>query len=117
MLHRGQLFLKVLPEFLCLQEIVQEFQFFFFNVNAINNINVFPNPVNENIYINIDMKDNSDVSVRIIDLLGHLVYSTEVNNTTAQLQIPANDLKNGLYFVSVQTGDQVITKKIMVNRN
>jgi hypothetical protein len=85
-------------------------------LSKMNSIDLYPNPANESIFINIDVNDNSNAGVRVTDMLGHVVYTTEIYNKNAQLMIPVNTWNNGIYLVSVTNGDQIISKKIVINR-
>jgi len=87
------------------------------DVNALNGINVYPNPASENIYVNIDMENENIVKVQVSDLLGHIVYRNDTHNSSDQLMISTGNWNSGLYFVSIQTGNQVVTRKILLNRN
>lgn len=84
---------------------------------TLNDINVFPNPASDNISIKINMSIDESAKAQVIDMLGQVVYSAKLNNTDNLLKISTRTWNSGLYFVSIQSGDQIITKKVLVERN
>ncbi len=75
---------------------------------------VYPNPANT--IINLELGDeNGVVDIKMNDVLGN-----EVRNEKAEgkkhLQIDVSDLQNGIYFVSIRTAGNLITKKIIVQQ-
>jgi len=75
---------------------------------AINQINIFPNPVSEYLII----KSDYDVEkVRILDLKGLAIITSNYSN------ISLSQLENGIYIVEVETSDgKYLRKKIIVSR-
>ncbi len=74
-------------------------------------IKVFPNPAQ--IYINVKFEVNpKDATIRILDLLGKPVRSLYSYNPE-EVVINIEDLKRGLYIISVKFGDEEIKKKLM----
>lgn len=76
-----------------------------FNAEAIN---VYPNPAAN--VINVANAENAQVAV--FDINGKLMVSVE--NASANQTIDASNFANGLYFVRITDGNNVITKKINV---
>ena len=71
-------------------------------------INVYPNPATS--VINVANAENAQVSV--FDINGKLMVSVE--SATANQAIDASNFANGLYFVRITDGNNVITKKVNV---
>lgn len=74
------------------------------------NLSLAPNPANESVSVTIDGVDNANV--KIVDVLGNIVYSKSVNATT---KINVAEFRNGIYFVTIE-GDnkKTTTKKLIV---
>lgn len=71
------------------------------NRNA-NTFEYFPNPFQEKFYIKSKVKDLSfNYIIEIIDLNGKTVYKTQRNNTNEE-EIQCDNLKDGIYFLSVK---------------
>ena len=74
---------------------------------AINNLNVYPNPV-KNI-LNITNVENGNIS--IYNLSGKLIYTENVYQNNAKINF--SDFTQGIYVVSVKNDDEVRTYKIV----
>jgi hypothetical protein len=71
-----------------------------------NNINVFPNPTNENITISVS-SFNGNIQTEVYDLIGHRLQTT--NETTISLR----DYARGIYLLKVAYGDRVEEVKVI----
>ncbi len=79
------------------------------------NVNIYPNPASDKLYLGFGLFANKEASVEIYDIIGKLVYSSVVNpifNPTIEIDLPK--LETGVYVVSVNTGNTVVTKKITI---
>ena len=75
-----------------------------------NKMSVWPNPANS--YINIDLSgQNSNNDISVIDSKGSLVLKNTISSNKVQLNI--SNFKQGLYFISVNTGSNRIVKPII----
>ncbi|MBL4906720.1 MAG: DUF5011 domain-containing protein, partial [Sneathiella sp.] len=66
-----------------------------------------PNPVKGNI-LNIELPEGDHFSYRIINMIGQTVKTGE-----ASKQINVSNLKSGMYFIEVNDGEEVMTKKFI----
>ena len=82
-------------------------------INEISNndkVVIYPNPANDN--INIDVKNYNEII--ITDISGKVVMnldSASIQNNT----IDISNLSNGIYFVTINSDDSSITKKLIKN--
>ena len=75
----------------------------------ISGLNVYPNPSNG--IVNIEIEGNQTLSVQVNDVVGKLISETTINsNTTLNLQ----DLEKGVYFVTVSDSETSNTTKIII---
>ncbi|MBW7867409.1 MAG: T9SS type A sorting domain-containing protein [Brumimicrobium sp.] len=79
-----------------------------------NEFTVYPNPATDNIQIKMD--NNMISRVEILDLNGRVVFNNQTPIKASSMTIPVNQLEDGTYFVKVQSGDQIGTKKIIVRK-
>jgi len=70
-------------------------------------ISVYPNPAKGTIYVASDA--NID-EIKVTDMLGQVVYEIKPNAVNAILQID----NAGIYFITITSGKEVITEKILV---
>ena len=80
---------------------------------------VYPNPAQN--FLNLDLSlnnwENQNLNIRLTDVLGREVYSTNINaNNEVSLQIPTADLANGCYFLSISTEKGTICRKVQINK-
>jgi hypothetical protein len=70
-------------------------------------IKVFPNPVNNKLYINYNTSI-SNYDIKVLSLSGELVLSTKSR------EIDTNRLPNGMYFLIVETDKFIVNKQIVI---
>lgn len=77
------------------------------------NIDVFPNPVNEVLFIKL--KDNSQqYSLQMFDEAGKLVYENKALNDDNQIN--TTKFSSGIYFINIkQSNGKDITKKLVIS--
>lgn len=81
-----------------------------FSVNEEADFEVFPNPIrdNEKLTLNSSFLGNIE-SVAIYGMDGVLISTVEISEKT----IDVSSLKKGTYIISTNTGNQIISKKII----
>jgi VCBS repeat protein/type IX secretion system substrate protein len=80
-------------------------------VTGINNqVSVYPNPSNGIISIS-SITSNID-EIKVIDMLGQTVYEAKPNTENITLLID----NMGIYFISITSGKEISTKKIVINK-
>ena len=88
----------------------------FQNIAYINNgaINVYPNPNNGSLTINVSSKTNNEVRIAITNMVGETIKEVKtVTNYPNDLQI---DVPPGVYFLSAVTKEGRYNKKIIVTK-
>lgn len=86
-------------------------------VSVVNEINVFPNPVKNEATVKVNLISNSTVTFNIVDMTGRSVY-TETNDMKAGANlyhINTCSFANGVYNVSVVTGNIIHNQQIIIN--
>jgi hypothetical protein len=74
-------------------------------------VSVFPNPANNLLTINTTGIDNS--SVKIVDVLGKLIYNEEMNASSNKIDV--SEFKNGVYILTVMDKGAIVqTRRIVV---
>ena len=83
-----------------------------------NNISIGPNPVSEELNVNIERATAAKISISIQNALGQIVYQDEFQQPTGiqTKKIPMNRFSNGVYFVKIFIDNKkALTKKILRN--
>jgi hypothetical protein len=79
------------------------------------NFEVYPNPNNGSFDIKLNDQSIQNATLSISNMLGQTLLEKKVINNTSTIHIDAANLKQGVYFVKVQTGNASYVRKIMVN--
>ena len=84
--------------------------------NELSNFLVWPNPAKEMINYQFASQSNQTCLVKLIDLQGRVVYSQNVLGGSASVQgaINTSSYSKGVYFLSLNQGNQKTYKKVML---
>ncbi len=80
-----------------------------------NYLNLYPNPVTDQVTIEFTLTDTKYNTIEIKNVLGQTVKRIDANFSTPknQLQINTSDLSKGIYFIELQNGDRLLSKKFI----
>lgn len=84
----------------------------------LNVLKVYPNPVDDQINLILRMERESNLSVKIMDLLGNEIVTLSneriaAGEQTKSYTIP-NRLNSGIYFLKIMSGTETVVKRISV---
>ncbi|MEO8087153.1 MAG: T9SS type A sorting domain-containing protein [Bacteroidota bacterium] len=84
--------------------------------SAVSSFNVFPNPAAEYAFININLKEPTDLFVEVTDVTGKqiVVIVNEKQSGLVRKQFDTKALANGNYFVQLRVGGKSFTQKLNV---
>lgn len=81
-------------------------------VKANSSLSISPNPANDYVVISNNLVENG--TVKIIDILGNVVYT---DSMIASKKIDVSDFKNGVYFITIENGNAKIANRKLVVRH
>ncbi|WP_074407184.1 M4 family metallopeptidase [Aquimarina megaterium] len=83
------------------------------NLNNTTGFNVYPNPASKDLNISFKSLDNVSSQIRIVNILGKVVYNKEVKSTLGNntIKVDVSRLNSGIYFV--KRGNQDVKKVII----
>ncbi len=88
------------------------------NTAALNdNIQLYPNPSNGMVHLNINLEQEQEVKITVLNAIGEVIQTLEHKATT--INTFTFDLSNeakGIYFFSIQTNDNTITKRVTLSK-
>ena len=77
-----------------------------------------PNPVINNLFIRFSVKEKQQINISLFNNLGHkILCAVESKNAmNDQLRVNISNLPSGIYFLRLQTGREMATRKIVKMR-
>ncbi|WP_298417892.1 S8 family serine peptidase [uncultured Kordia sp.] len=80
-------------------------------------ISMYPNPAKSNVDIIINTTIGNTYEIELLNSLGQSISKTQETRFSARAQqsLDVSQYGTGLYFVKIKVGDQVATKKLIVN--
>ena len=81
-------------------------------------ISVYPNPVRDQLHIDLGEEVRGTVMVSVFDMTGRQVISSkqEVAGNTISLNLPGFSIGNGLHLLKIETTNGIFTSKFLVTR-
>jgi len=114
-------------EYLNLDYIIDSSKIFIVNPIGIEDhanqteLNVFPNPAKDQLFLNYVLSSNAKVKMEIYNLLGTQVRSY-INSEQAmgiytyQVNTLAAGLENGIYLINLSVNGNITSRKVVINR-
>ncbi|HEU4716716.1 MAG TPA: T9SS type A sorting domain-containing protein [Bacteroidia bacterium] len=88
-------------------------------VVAASSVTCFPNPANVSATFTYSLTQNTNVSVKLYDITGNLVSTLSDNEQSAagdhQLTIDTSSLPDGVYFITLSTGEESVVRRVVVS--
>lgn len=82
----------------------------------LSNIKLYPNPTRDLLNIDYRVKDAAEVSMMVLDSYGKVVRaqaSVSFDQGTQRASVDVSALSAGVYFIILQSGDEMITKRFV----
>ena len=83
------------------------------SINSID-FEVYPNPAQSQLYLDMISKFNNGFNVDLYDVNGRIVLSEQSTNNSSQ-NIDVSQFKRGLYFIKITQNNQTRVKRIILN--
>lgn len=77
-------------------------------------LTMFPNPASDFVTLNLDNCSNSNLPLKIYNVVGTLVKSEILEQNNSQINI--GDLSNGVYMVEIKSKDCIVKQKLIIQR-
>jgi len=88
-------------------------------VESISNAGLYPNPTNDNATMFFDLVENENINLEVVNTMGQQVFVESFGNMLSgnhRVEIPANQMAPGFYFVNLRTNSGVVSTKMQVLR-
>lgn len=81
-----------------------------------SNIDLFPNPSSGQVNVGVTMMNRDNLTIKVTNSIGQTVSSVSENNTLGGMYtLDLTAEPNGVYFIEVQTGTEVVTRKLVIS--
>ena len=105
----------------CFSEMSDEFVFHSLGVDDFNLadiISIYPNPADEEIFIQINSDFISQLNISINNLLGEKIISKVIEGIDGNRieKINTHLLSDGIYIVNIKAGNESFNKKIIIKK-
>ncbi len=88
-------------------------------LNTLNSVNIFPNPMTDKATVELDVTKDSEVSIYVMNAIGEIVQQVVSNQSVSQgntnFTINKNNLSKGIYFVNIDVNGTRKMSKLIVN--
>ena len=86
------------------------------STSQIKNLDIYPNPSRDIFNIRFISEKIQDLSVRVINIMGELVYEENAKQFIGEYtkQIDLTDNSKGVYFLEITTDNNVVNRKIII---
>ena len=84
-------------------------------VESISNAGLYPNPTNDNATMFFDLTEGENINLDVVNTMGQRVFTESFGNMTSgthRVEIPANQMAPGFYFVNLRTNSGVVSTKM-----
>ncbi|MBI9035483.1 MAG: T9SS type A sorting domain-containing protein [Bacteroidales bacterium] len=86
-------------------------------VENINNVQVYPNPVNDQTQVYFNLTTQADINMSVYDAYGKQVSATDFGSQSVGSVVLPVDLSgqsSGVYFIRIQSGNTFTTQRVIV---
>ncbi len=86
------------------------------DLSFINSLSIYPNPNTGNFMIEMDITKVANFQIKLLNVIGQTVYEEKVNSRSGiyQKEINLSGHGEGIYFLSIETKEGVIRKKVLI---
>lgn len=81
---------------------------------GIDAMNIFPNPAQDILNIELKMSEEGSVEILLMNALGQTVMQERSSGKTTMNRLDVSDLQAGMYMLSVRTASGMITERVIV---
>jgi hypothetical protein len=87
--------------------------------SSISNISIYPTPAKNAASLSLDLIQNENVTVNVINTVGQVVYSQNLNNLSAGnhvINFNAENWASGIYNINISTTNGTTSRKLVITK-
>ncbi len=77
---------------------------------------IYPNPNNGQFELKMKNTSNETIKIKVYNLVGGIVYETEIVSDDKIKKINMDGVSNGIYFIKASVTNKEYTKKVVINK-
>ena len=83
---------------------------------VVSGMKMYPNPASESVNVTFSSEESANAVISVMNLMGQTVYTKNVavNEGYNMVTLPVNQLRAGVYMVSLRTDKGISTQKLIV---
>jgi hypothetical protein len=83
---------------------------------VVDDIEIYPNPADNQLNIAFSAKDNVDLNISLIDISGRAIMQNmySANSGTNLIKIDINNISRGIYFLNIMENNSSLNYKVIV---
>lgn len=86
----------------------------FDELSIVENLNVYPNPNNGEVTLEMNLKNPSEVVISVRDITGRIIHSSQVNaGEQFKTLLNFRDLSKGMYILQLEIGGERLTRSLV----
>lgn len=85
-------------------------------IKAVQHLRCYPNPSSENVYINFSLNQPNTVNIKLVDMVGKMIFEKEYQNLEIgeqTIMLDISDINNGVYHVILEADKNRYSSKII----
>ncbi len=82
--------------------------------DSLLSVKMYPNPATNLLNVELKFYNQTQMSVKLYNILGKVFYDNSFYDKNVLLSIPTSGLVNGAYFLSIANGNSLHSYKILV---
>ena len=83
--------------------------------NSVDHVEIFPNPVQEELNIDFKMTSNDRAVIKIFNSLGETVIENKISGTEGNMKLNVSGLRAGIYFMIIQNGNSILKHEKIIH--
>lgn len=84
------------------------------NITPNRNIHIYPNPVDQRLFIDLPFDSEGSASLKLLDMQGRLVLTHQLSQAQAIHEIDLGHFANGVYYLELTTEDERYQKLLII---